>query len=76
MDDGRVHVFASDGKSAGTALKMIRDVTATAEIGKTYLGTVVRLAEFGAFVEIFPAPTACCTSAKSRNSAYAPFATN
>jgi len=54
MDDGRVHVFASDGKSAETALKMIRDVTATAEIGKTYLGTVVRLAEFGAFVEIFP----------------------
>ena len=33
---------------------MIRDVTATAEIGKTYLGTVVRIAEFGAFVEIFP----------------------
>jgi polyribonucleotide nucleotidyltransferase len=54
MDDGRVHVFASDGKSAEAALKMIRDVTATAEIGKTYLGTVVRLAEFGAFVEIFP----------------------
>src|SRR6202034_3191238 len=35
------------------ALQMIRDVTATAEIGKTYLGKVVRLAEFGAFVEIF-----------------------
>ena len=33
---------------------MIRDVTATAEIGKTYLGKVVRLAEFGAFVELFP----------------------
>ena len=54
MEDGRVHVFAADGKSAETALKMIRDVTATAEIGKTYLGKVVRLAEFGAFVEIFP----------------------
>ena len=33
---------------------MIRDVTATAEIGKTYLGKVVRIADFGAFVEIFP----------------------
>jgi polyribonucleotide nucleotidyltransferase len=33
---------------------MIRDVTATAEMGKTYLGKVVRIAEFGAFVEIFP----------------------
>jgi polyribonucleotide nucleotidyltransferase len=53
MDDGKVHVFANDGKSAEAALKMIREVTATAEIGKTYLGTVVRIAEFGAFVEIF-----------------------
>ena len=54
MDDGKVHVFASNGAAAEAALKMIRDVTATAEIGKTYLGTVVRIAEFGAFVEIFP----------------------
>jgi len=54
MDDGKVHVFASDGESAESALRMIRDVTATAEIGKTYLGKVVRLADFGAFVEIFP----------------------
>ncbi|MGA8073104.1 MAG: polyribonucleotide nucleotidyltransferase [Candidatus Acidiferrales bacterium] len=54
MDDGKVHVFANDGKAAEQALKMIREVTATAEIGKTYLGTVVRIAEFGAFVEIFP----------------------
>ena len=54
MDDGKVHVFANNGQAAEAALKMIRDVTATAEIGKTYLGTVVRIAEFGAFVEIFP----------------------
>jgi len=54
MDDGKVHVFATDGSSADAALQMIREVTATAEIGKTYLGKVVRLAEFGAFVEIFP----------------------
>jgi polyribonucleotide nucleotidyltransferase len=33
---------------------MIQDITATAEVGKTYLGTVTRLAEFGAFVEIIP----------------------
>jgi polyribonucleotide nucleotidyltransferase len=33
---------------------MIGDITATAEVGKTYLGKVVRLADFGAFVEIFP----------------------
>jgi polyribonucleotide nucleotidyltransferase len=54
MDDGKVHVFATNGTSADAALQMIREVTATAEIGKTYLGKVVRLAEFGAFVEIFP----------------------
>ena len=54
MDDGKVHVFANNGKAAEDALKMIREVTATAEIGKTYLGTVVRIAEFGAFVELFP----------------------
>jgi len=33
---------------------MVREVTASAEVGKTYLGKVVRLAEFGAFVELFP----------------------
>ena len=54
MDDGKVHVFAANGPAAEDALKMIRDVTATAEMGKTYLGKVVRIAEFGAFVEIFP----------------------
>ncbi len=54
MDDGRVHVFANNGPAAESALQMIRDITASAEIGKTYLGKVVRLAEFGAFVEIFP----------------------
>jgi polyribonucleotide nucleotidyltransferase len=54
MDDGKVHVFATNGTSGDAALQMIRDVTATAEVGKTYLGKVVRLADFGAFVEIFP----------------------
>ena len=54
MDDGKVHVFANSGPAADQALQMIREVTASAEIGKTYLGKVVRLADFGAFVEIFP----------------------
>jgi polyribonucleotide nucleotidyltransferase len=54
MDDGKVHVFANSGPSAEAALQIIRDITASAEIGKTYLGKVVRLADFGAFVEIFP----------------------
>jgi len=54
MDDGKVNVFAANGTAADAALQMIREVTASAELGKTYLGKVVRLAEFGAFVEIFP----------------------
>src|SRR5271157_4478410 len=53
-DDGSVNVAATDEVSASKALKMIRDLLAEAEIGKTYLGKVVRLADFGAFVEIFP----------------------
>lgn len=53
-DDGSVNVAATDETSANKALKMIRDLLAEAEIGKTYLGKVVRLADFGAFVEIFP----------------------
>jgi polyribonucleotide nucleotidyltransferase len=54
MEDGTVHIFSTSGSGGDQALQMVRDVTASAEIGKTYLGKVVRLAEFGAFVELFP----------------------
>jgi polyribonucleotide nucleotidyltransferase len=53
-DDGTVRVASADEASANKAIQIISDLTATAEIGKTYLGTVVRLVDFGAFVEIFP----------------------
>jgi polyribonucleotide nucleotidyltransferase len=53
-DDGKVNVAATDETAARKALKMIKDLVAEAEMGKTYLGKVVRLADFGAFVEIFP----------------------
>lgn len=53
-DDGTVNIFATDGDSAKRAIQMVTDITATAEVGKTYLGKVVRIADFGAFVEIFP----------------------
>jgi polyribonucleotide nucleotidyltransferase len=53
-DDGTIHVASADEASANKAIQIISDLTATAEIGKTYLGTVVRLVDFGAFVEIFP----------------------
>jgi polyribonucleotide nucleotidyltransferase len=54
LEDGTVHIFSTSGSGGDAALQMVRDVTASAEIGKTYLGKVVRLAEFGAFVELFP----------------------
>jgi polyribonucleotide nucleotidyltransferase len=53
-DDGTVNIFASDGESASKAIQRVTDIAAVAEVGKTYLGKVVRLVEFGAFVEIFP----------------------
>jgi len=53
-DTGRVNVASSDEEGLKKALEMINNLTAVPEIGKTYLGKVVRLAEFGAFVEIFP----------------------
>jgi polyribonucleotide nucleotidyltransferase len=54
LEDGTVHIFSTSGAGGDSALQMVREVTASAEIGKTYLGKVVRLAEFGAFVELFP----------------------
>ena len=53
-DSGRVNVASSDAEGLAKAIQMISDITAVPEVGKTYLGKVVRLAEFGAFVEIFP----------------------
>ena len=53
-DDGTVNIFASSGTAANRALQMVSDIAAVAEVGKTYLGNVVRIADFGAFVEIFP----------------------
>jgi polyribonucleotide nucleotidyltransferase len=53
-DTGRVNVASSDEVGLTKALGMINDLTAVPEVGKTYLGKVVRLAEFGAFIEIFP----------------------
>jgi polyribonucleotide nucleotidyltransferase len=53
-DDGSVKIYSSDGAAAERALQMVTDICAVAEIGKTYLGKVVRIVDFGAFVEIFP----------------------
>jgi polyribonucleotide nucleotidyltransferase len=53
-DDGKIAIATPSGEAADLALQMIRDLTAEAEVGKSYLGTVSRIVDFGAFVEIFP----------------------
>jgi len=53
-DDGTVSIATADGAAAEAAVNRIRGLTAEAEVGQTYVGTVSRIVDFGAFVEIFP----------------------
>jgi polyribonucleotide nucleotidyltransferase len=53
-DDGRVDIASTDEEAAQKAVEIIKELTAEAELGKTYLGKVVRVVNFGAFVEILP----------------------
>jgi polyribonucleotide nucleotidyltransferase len=53
-DDGTVSIATADGAAAEAAVNRIKGLTAEAEIGATYVGTVSRIVDFGAFVEIFP----------------------
>jgi polyribonucleotide nucleotidyltransferase len=53
-DDGTISIASADSAAAQAAIDRIRGITAEAEIGQTYLGTVSRIVDFGAFVEIFP----------------------
>lgn len=53
-DDGTVHISASDETAANKAIEMVRGLTDEAEVGRTYLGQVVKVTEFGAFVRILP----------------------
>ncbi len=53
-DDGTVKIFSMDSEAADKATKLIEEITATAEIGKTYMGKVTRIMDFGAFVQILP----------------------
>ena len=54
QDDGTVMIATNDSAAAEQAIARIRAITAEAEIGETYLGTVSRIVDFGAFVEIIP----------------------
>jgi len=53
-DDGRVSIASIDESAARKAIAIIEELTATPELNKSYLGKVVRVVEFGAFIEILP----------------------
>ncbi len=53
-DDGTINIASPNQTQVDAAIKMIKNLTQEADVGKTYLGTVRKIAEFGAFVEIFP----------------------
>lgn len=53
-DDGTISIATADSEAAEAAVARIRGITAEAEIGQDYVGTVSRIVDFGAFVEIFP----------------------
>lgn len=53
-NDGKVFVAASNSEAADKACKMINDLVREVQVGEVYDGTVARLMDFGAFVEILP----------------------
>jgi polyribonucleotide nucleotidyltransferase len=53
-DSGEVNIFSSSGEAAEDAIKRIKELTKEAEVGEIYLGTVKKIMDFGAFVEILP----------------------
>lgn len=53
-DDGSVYIASTDAESSRRAAQIIEGLTEEAQIGKIYLGKVVRTTDFGAFVEILP----------------------
>ena len=53
-DDGKVLIASTDGEGTDKAVEMIKDIVREAEIGKFYLGRVVKIMDFGAFVEVLP----------------------
>ena len=54
QDDGTINIASSDPQATKKAIAIIESICAEAEVGKTYKGKVMKIAEFGAFVEILP----------------------
>jgi polyribonucleotide nucleotidyltransferase len=54
QDDGSITIAAVDGNAAKRAQQMIEDLTAEVEIGRIYEGTVLKILDFGAIVQVLP----------------------
>ncbi len=54
QDDGTILISSVNGEANDRAIEMIEELTEDAEVGKYYEGTVVKITDFGAFVEILP----------------------
>ena len=59
-DDGTVAIASSDAVAAQQAIDIIEGLTATPEVGETYMGTVRKIVDFGAFIEILPGTDGLC----------------
>lgn len=59
-DDGTVVIYAVDQASGDKAKKMIDDIVKEIEVGETYYGTVARIMDFGAFIELLPGKEGLC----------------
>jgi len=53
-DDGSIFILSPDSAAADKAVKIIEGIVAEPEVGKTYFGKVMRIMDFGAFVEFLP----------------------
>ena len=69
-DDGTVFISSEGGEAAEKAKQIIDSIANphVPEAGEQYNGKVVKTTSFGAFVNLTPAPTVCCTSARSATS--------
>lgn len=59
-EDGTVSIASADAVSTQQAIEIIKGLTAEAEVGQTYLGTVKKIVDFGAFIEILPGKDGLC----------------
>lgn len=59
-DTGKVNIASTDEEASAKAVLMVEGLTAEAEVGRIYQGTVRKITDFGAFIEILPGTDGLC----------------